>query len=40
LAETLLAIRLIEKEKLSSLSAVPVLHQLPAENLQERPRQY
>lgn len=44
LAETLLAIRLIEKEKLSSHSpapaVAPVLHQLPAENLQERPRQY
>ena len=37
MAETLLAIRLIEKEKLSPVSAAPVLHQLPAENLQDRP---
>jgi len=40
LAETLLAIRLIEKDKLSSHSAAPLLHQLPAENLQDRPPQY
>ncbi len=36
LAEIILAIRLIEKEKLSSQFDPPVLNQVPAENLQER----
>jgi glycosyltransferase involved in cell wall biosynthesis len=37
LAETLLAIRLIEEEKLGSDFAAPVRYQLPTETLQDRP---
>ncbi|MFN0111810.1 MAG: glycosyltransferase family 2 protein [Blastocatellia bacterium] len=39
LAEIILAIRLIEKEKLNSHLDPPVLNQIPAENLQEPPSQ-